>query len=539
MAMLLVMWGTPAWYLASPAEEPKVRPQPVMLNLPADGLCEHVPFAETLTDNSRAEMIRQGYRRLIERLSSADVTHLLLNVNYQRVCYPSRVWDSYWDVDDPGNNVTGWPRKMWLIHKAGVDPYRTCIELCRARQISPWVSMRMNDTHYVDDPHKASSLWSRHPEYRTSARGGLNFAIEEVRRYHLALIEEILERYDVDGIELDWMRFCHHFKAGQGRVGCEDLTRFMREVVHLTKAAAGKRGHDVRVAARVPAVPEFARGLGIDGVSWVQQGLVDVLILSSTWMPADRNIPIERWHRLIGDTSRPYQLAACMGLWVRGHPGGPVMRNNLESARGFTANMIDRGAGLIYVFNHFNLNDFQYPGERSDGIRENRNLYLELLRDATRLESAVRKPRRHIVTFHDTAPPGVENRHPLPVQLRQDQPARQVIWTGPKPARGPVVLRVGLGMQEEIWDARLETRVNGALCSRMSDLNRPGEYRPSDPGRTRVVWEVAQVAPRVVQFAVPVSALKRGANTLELRLVEGNEQTVTWIEMVIAGQAKE
>jgi hypothetical protein len=530
LALLLTCWLPMTVAIAAPPEANI----DVLYNLPADGLCEHVPFAEKIGENSSREMVLDGYRRLLDRLADAQITHLLLNVNYQRACYPSDVWDSYWDVDDPAKNVTGWQRRMWLIHRAGVDPFAACIRYSRTKDISPWVSMRMNDTHYINDPHKANTFWTQHPEFRCSPGGGLNFALPEVRAHHLALIEEILDRYDIDGLELDWMRFCHHFKPGEAKAGCATLTEFMRQVDELAAAAGDRLGHPVSIAARVPAVPEFSHGLGLDAVAWVQKGLVDILIASSTWMPADRNTPIESWRQLIGPVPHEYHLAASMGLWVKCDPGGVAMRNDLESARGFTANMRDRGTDMIYLFNHFNMSDFEYSLVASDGSRREHNIFRELVSEATHLPNALKKPRRHILTFHDTAPPGIANPRPLPTELRSDKAIQFSIHTGPTPKTGNVTVRVGLAEQAGVWEARIGAGLNGVECRNIADLNKPGEYVPHKGGGFHYAWSAAQVAPRVVQFDVPLSAMKRGENQITLHGKKGNRLVVTWCEVYIA-----
>ncbi len=46
--------------------------------------------------------------------------------------------------------------------------------------------------------------------------------------------------------------------------------------------------------------------------------------------------------------------------------------------------------------------------------------------------------------------------------------------------------------------------------------------------------DVAGVAPRVVQFAVPPAAVRRGHNTVEVGLEGGQDQKVIWVEILIA-----
>ena len=99
----------------------------------------------------------EGFHKIIDQYVGTQVTHLLLNTNYQRAAYPSEVWETYWDVPDPERDTSGWPRLTWLVHETGVDLYQVCIDRCREKGVSPWVSVRMNDTHYCDEQAKMSS----------------------------------------------------------------------------------------------------------------------------------------------------------------------------------------------------------------------------------------------------------------------------------------------------------------------------------------------------------------------------------------------
>ncbi len=340
------------------SEEPSVNRPPregLIVNLAADALVVCTPFGEVkkwarfdgkIEELSREEVL-EGYRKQIDRYAGTQVSHIFLNANYQRACYQSDVWDSYWDIEDPDTNLTGWQREAWQVHRHGVDLYAVCIEHCRARGISPWVSMRMNDTHYIDDPHKANTFWKEHPEYR--CRQGLNFALPEVRRHHLNLVEELLARYDIDGIELDWMRFPdHHVHPG---AGCTHLNEMMREVRQMADEAGRRRGRPIQVAARIPAIPDVAIRLGMDGVTWVKEGWTDMLIASPVWRPSDTDIPIKEWRKRIGKVDRPYRIVAATDLWIQSSAGGKLMLDTPETARGFAVAHLDRGADQIYRFN--------------------------------------------------------------------------------------------------------------------------------------------------------------------------------------------
>lgn len=499
----------------------------LIVNLAADGLAEFGRFDGKLDKNTSKESILQSLHEMIDEYADTQVSHLFLNTNYQRACFPSKVWDSYWDVEDPDTQTSDWRRCAWLIHRHDIDLYAECIEHARHRGMSPWVSMRMNDTHYTDDPNAANTFWQEHPEYRCKHLPGFDFSFEAVRTHHLALVEELLDRYDVDGIELDWMRFANqHFNRGKGETYRRHLTTMMHSVRRLAEQASQRRGHPVQVAVRVPALPGVALGFGIDAVVWTQEGLVDLLTLSQQWRPVDTDVPVEVWRKRIGAIDHPYTLAVATDIWVFGAPDGPMMLNELESMRGFTASMLDRGADQIYLFNHFNLNDFGHAIPRPDGGTDHTNEHRAILSQAGRLETVLDKPRRHVLSYHDLPPSGVQPA--LPAALEAGKSAKFRIHIGPRPSQGQVVVRVGLAEQAsgEVSQPLFAVTLNGKACREMEDLNL--QSKGSYPrGR------LDEIVPRVVQFEAPLDTVRRGYNKVRVTLSKGEAQKIVWMEIYI------
>ena len=509
----------------------------LILNHSADSLFECVPFDEPLSPSVSKAAVIDGYHKLIDRYVGSNITHILFNVNFQRLAYDSEVCETYWDCPNPTRDTSGWPLKSWYVHRTGVDPFDVCIKRSRVRGFSPWVSVRMNDTHYNDVQHKMFSLWWDHPEYRRGVGGfhnGFDFSHEPVRELYMSLIREVLERYDADGLELDWMRFPYHFKPGQEQAGLKILTDFTREVRQLTKAWTERRGHAVELAARVPSTPDMAAALGMDAVRWVQEGLVDVLIPTSTWMPTDTDMPMEVWRERIGENAPAFTLAAGADLYVQGVPGGSLMKDTLESQRGFTAAMLHRGADCIYLFNHFNHKDFVREFTQPDGGKVVKDEYADILAQAGDLDKAAHGPRRHVQTFRDTNAPGVSNPRALPYHVDGEKAATFRINIGPKPKSGSVTLRLGLDQKDGLWEAVLSAQANGTECEAAADLNKPGDFKPHKDGGYRYKDSVALVAPRVAQFNVPLSAIQAGFNTFNVGLREGAPQTIVWLEVYVA-----
>ena len=109
-------------------------------------------------------------------------------------------------------------RRLWA---EGTDPLALVAEEARRQGLQIYASFRMNDYHFVywkDWFGEDCALhWCRfnreHPELTIDGgRSPLDFAHQEVRDYRLAQIEEVCDRYAIDGIELDFFRHPRYFK---------------------------------------------------------------------------------------------------------------------------------------------------------------------------------------------------------------------------------------------------------------------------------------------------------------------------------------
>ena len=77
------------------------------------------------------------------------------------------------------------------------------------------------------------------------------------------------------------------------------MTNFVSRVRQLADDWAAKRGHPIKVSARVPTRPDAAYGWGLDAYGWAISGLVDVISPANRWATSDFGIFIEDWRHLI------------------------------------------------------------------------------------------------------------------------------------------------------------------------------------------------------------------------------------------------
>jgi len=317
----------------------------------------------------------------------------------------------------------------------------------------------------------------------------------------------LLERYDPDGLELDWMRFGYHFRPGKEADGVVILNQFMREVRTLTRQWATKRGHPIKLGARVPTLPDAAKGLGMDGITWVREGLVDLLVPTPFWATTDFDIPIELWRERIGSAARQVILAPGAEILVRAYPAAKPIEADITSTRGFAAACLQRGADSIYLFNYMD------PGPMTGG----KDAYRTLLQEGLSLEVVTRKPRRHVVTYRDTVAAGMSSDVVLPVDGFKGGTFR--IYIGPATKKADATIITGLASSDGMAASKFEITANGKQCNPAADFT----DLPLFSG-----------VARAVQHSCAPNALRDGYNEIQIKQLPGEpEQKIVWVELRI------
>jgi len=170
------------------------------------------------------------------------------------------------------------------------DRMQIVVDQCHRRGIKCIANLRMNDRHRVTD--YVQELYRQHPEWRLKSpigafldrKGALNFKYKGVRDQLLAFTSELLERYDVDGLELDYMRMCHMFEPTEARQHAHFLTEMMRSMRAQLSAAALRRNRGSLVlGVRIPSTLAECDALGYEVKTWIREGLVDYVTPTDFW----------------------------------------------------------------------------------------------------------------------------------------------------------------------------------------------------------------------------------------------------------------
>lgn len=463
-------------------------------------------------------MTREGLEAFVDQYAGTAVTHLFLCPNAMRASFRSRTRDAIWDPVDGQSPSNRWVDNARLLYERGLDPYAVWIARCREKEVSPWLSMRMNDIHSVDEPNSFmhSSFWREHPAFWRVPNGSaspwqnraMNYAHAEVRAHQMAFVAELLERYDPDGLELDWMRFGWHLTPGREKDEGRYLTEFVREVHGLVTTWASRRGHPILLGVRVPAHPEAAALLGMDGVQWVKEGLVDLLVPCPFWSSSDFDISVELWKDRLGPAGANVVVAPGLEYNARPWPGGQAVANTLASAYGFAASALARGADALYLFNWMDSETRPVAAES----------YRRLVESGLRADVVGQALRRHPVCYRDTVPSGFPDGAMLPAEGPEGRDFR--IHIGPGPASGRVELIVGLARRDGVSAATFGAEINGVEAPFAGDLQE--------------VADMGGNPARAVRFACPLTAVRDGYNTLRVRQTPGQApQTIVWVELRI------
>ncbi len=487
-----------------------------------------------------AEMLnKEGIYALVDHYDSSGMKELIFNVNAARANYPSRVWQTVWEGFDPAKGLEQ-PRIAALPAEWRADSFKMqCklmnldiplhwIDRVRQRGKSPWLSVRMNDVHDVDNPdlpHHAD-FWKNHPEYwrvpdpnRFTAwtDRAFDYGHGAVRDHFLNLIRELFERYDFDGLELDWMRFQLHFKPGFEEEGRKLLIQFHRDVRALADQHAKRRGHPIKIGVRVPSRPWTARAIGLDAVAWAKEKLVDLVVITPFWATIEFDMPVEYWRELLGP-----DILLAAGLEINLRPSGKVwpkygegFSNTPETVFGAAASLLHRGADRIYLFNYYlspkdpknKSADFDYPG----GLKA----ILDYAGDPAAL---LKQPRRHVVTYSDVVAPGEPEAFALPAKCALKNPARFRIPIGPKPNTGTAQICIGLGEEGNLDTSPLEVYVNETKCPPTSQPL-PAPIHP--------------VVKKTIGFEIPPGVLHDGYNYVEVNSSTESPHQLFWTEIML------
>ena len=180
-----------------------------------------------------------------------------------------------------------------------------------------------------------------------------DFKHRKVRDERFAIIEEVLIRYPVDGIELQlnfWPYYFHPDEIQNGR-------RIMTEWIARVFDAVKRSGPERELVISIPAGVDFCLSRGLDPLEWINRGIVDVLVAHKPAHPElmDPNgtfLVYEGW--LLDDIGSLVEAARSSNCRVHAAIDSHIDSDRLAEApiemiRAAACSFWDRGVSGLYV----------------------------------------------------------------------------------------------------------------------------------------------------------------------------------------------
>lgn len=297
--------------------------------------------------------------------------------------YDSEVIDSIYDLYErdpefvPGNKSLG--RNLPLsLHQQGIDYLPMLIDQFHSAGIAFYGSLRMNDAHHKSAPNSwlVSDFWRENQDKRLwEVQDGfgyynapLDYSYPEVRDQKTAVVREILERYDIDGIELDFIRNPYAFQPSEAWGKRQVLTDLIAEIKSIVDEFSRKKGHELGLIVRVPFQEEEHRNCGMEVDRWLEDGILDILVVSDK--ANNYNRQLEPWLSKCRDRGVLFYPSVEAGPKLNCSPetmlphgvlpprhnagmrlDNPV-RDVVTQMRGMASNYLAQGPDGIYLFNY-------------------------------------------------------------------------------------------------------------------------------------------------------------------------------------------
>ena len=196
-----------------------------------------------------------------------------------------------------GAEVKQWTHYVWYragrilrqLIKDGHDPLKVLVDRCHQTGIlmiaSTWVSLQGGTREKNEGLGRWSAFAMDNPQFHVGEdpdprakdidKMRFNFLHDRVREERFPVFEELLSKYETDGIELNLtssMPYCRFDQAGELAPVMTQWIRELRKVADKSQQAQGRRK---RIYARIPAHPAAWKLVGYEVATWISEKLVD------------------------------------------------------------------------------------------------------------------------------------------------------------------------------------------------------------------------------------------------------------------------
>ena len=347
----------------------------------------------------------------------------------------------------------------------------------------------------------------------------------------LSIIFELIERFDIDGIELDFMRHPAFFRIEEAFAQRYLATDLVRQVRSKLDEEGHRKNRELSLAVRVPPTLRDCIRIGLDVEEWMRQDLIHLLIAGGGFIPFQ--MPIRSF------------VEAARGSSCKVYGCFEALRPMLDedAMRAIAARYWAAGVDGLYFFNYYSMSgewkrDFLAQLADAAGLARSDKQY--------QMDSSIVKPQSQLGFSFASAIPKVQ----LPVRLLPTPGGRGVVLSidvsdDVSAASGAGTLgrcTLGLGFEE------LPTNCAPFFVALNGDPFQWTSHRRPAPAWTRARYEpnwneypstltFEPVHGELIEFAITASSLQQGINEVEIRLETGEALDLVDVRLWIRYQA--
>ena len=224
---------------------------------------------------------------------------------------------------------------------AGIEALGEWTKRIQERGKSCWLSYRISEV-FIDEKTHPVRAFEEHPDWFIPAFGYQmqNLSVPEIREQKLKVIAEVMRRFPLDGLDIDFERHTPILPPGKQWEMREHVTDFMRMVRRELLQISKEQNRTVMLSARIPDCLKGCREDGLDVEEWIKEDLVDCLTLGSRSF----DVKLEEF-RAIAPSLELY------GCYDPHHTVDGYTFPELPVLRGVWYSFLQRGADAVEYFN--------------------------------------------------------------------------------------------------------------------------------------------------------------------------------------------
>ena len=286
----------------------------------------------------------------IDQVAGTVVDTFVYGVGCGGLFYPSKVGKMFGQLSRPFTDPTAaafwraWTNLQSLIQR-DLDPLKVLIDRAHEKEMAFFASLRLGTVREQPGGGADDGIDRK---FRLE-EGGRGFVHEEVRDHFFAVLEELTDSYETDGIELD---FAGAPGALDPMLRPEDVAEYTPVITeYVTKIARLARSRGKTIGARIYPIERMNTNAGLDLRAWLENRLLDYVtpLLYGT-MLLDANMPIDwivkaahEWDISVYGFLQPDYQDESRRFYNRQYASA-------EMIRAAAANYLDRGVDGLYTW---------------------------------------------------------------------------------------------------------------------------------------------------------------------------------------------